>query len=158
MYNCPWQHLTTLSDWCPALNLRGCLPVSSTYHYFITSFLHAGDVRFSLNGTTYQNNSLVTLEDIGAGDNALLCITNLSACCRPVTGENGGGSWFFPNGTRVPGSSEQFHRTRAKMMVLLNHRRGGEDGIYHCVIPDSLNALQTIYIGVYTSDSGEWHC
>ena len=46
------------------------------------SFLHAGDVWFSLNGTTYQNNSLVTLTDIGENDTALLCETNLTACCR----------------------------------------------------------------------------
>ena len=29
-----------------------------------------------LNGTTYQNNSIVTLEDIGEDGGALLCITN----------------------------------------------------------------------------------
>ena len=32
----------------------------------------AGDVWFSLNGTIYQNNSIVTLEDICEGDAALI--------------------------------------------------------------------------------------
>ena len=41
----------------------------------------------------------MTLEDIGKGaDTALLCVTNLTACCqREVLGK-----WLFPNGTRVP--------------------------------------------------------
>ena len=76
-----------------------------------------GDVWFSLNGVTYQNNSVVTLEDIGERDDALLCMTNLTACCRPShTGENVFvlGNWFFPNGTRVPSNSMQwnFYRDR----------------------------------------------
>ena len=113
-----------------------------------------------LNGTTYQNNSIVTLEDIGKRGDALLCITNLTACCRPpYTDEMGTalGNWFIPNGTRVPSSDAQWdlYRTRGQMMVLLHRRRGGEEGIYHCVIPDSMNVTQTIYIGVYSASTGE---
>ena len=112
---------------------------------------------FSLNGTTYQNNSCVPLEDIGKGDYALLCVTNLTAS------ETSLGNWFFPNGTRVPSkyvnstSGEQwdFYRTRSEMVVNLNRRRGGEEGIYRCEIPDSRNVIHTIYIGVYTAGSGE---
>ena len=37
----------------------------------ISSLPGAGDVRFSLNDTIYQNNSIVTLEDIGEGEYAL---------------------------------------------------------------------------------------
>ena len=125
------------------------------------SFSGPGGVWFSLNGTTYQNNSLVTLEDIGERDDALLCVTDLAACCRsPYAGPIG--NWFFPNGTRVPSSNNQwdFHRTRGNMVVLLNRRRSGEDGIYRCVIPDAMNVTQTIYIGVYSANTGEWymHC
>ena len=126
----------------------------------ILTFSGASDVWFSLNGTTYQNNSCVTLEDIGEWDNGLLCVTNLTACCRPpYIGENGTamGNWFFPNGTRVPSTGAQwdFHRTRGQMVVLLQRRRGGEDGIYHCEIPDSANVTQSIYIGVYSAGGGE---
>ena len=119
-------------------------------------------VSFWLRGTTYQNNSLVTLEDIGEWSDALLCLTDLTACCRPpYTSEVGPfyrGSWFFPNGTRVPSSGAQwdFHRTRGQSVVLLHRRRGGEDGVYSCEIPDATNVTQTIYIGVYTASTGEW--
>ena len=124
----------------------------------MSSFPGAGDVRFSLNGTTYQNNSIVTLEEIGEHDDPLLCITNLTTCCRRKNGFISG-NWFFPNGTRVPSlsPSEDFYRTREQMVVLLHRRRDGEDGIYRCVIPDSKNVTQSIYIGVYTASSGKWH-
>ena len=125
----------------------------------IFSFLHAGDVQFSLNGKTYQNNSIVTLEDIGnSSDTALLCMTNLTACCRSsYTGGLSLGNWFFPNGTRVPSYnvSSDFYRDRDEMVVRMKRRGGGEDGIYHCEIPDSMNVNQSIYIGVYPAGTGE---
>ena len=113
----------------------------------------------------YQNNSIVTLEDIGEGGDALLCITNQTACCsRNYTGSSVLGKWYFPNGTSVPSrtvnvtSGEQwdFFRTRGQMMVRMNRRRGGVEGIYHCEIPDAMNVTQTIYIGVYSASTGEW--
>ena len=113
----------------------------------------------SLNGTTYQNNSIVILEDIGEGDDALLCKTNQIACCRPpYSGVNGSvlGNWYFPNGGKVPSASD-IHRTRSKMEVLLNRRRGGEEGIYRCEIPDTFGFTQTLYIGVYSASTGEWY-
>ena len=124
----------------------------------ISSFLYVG-IRFSLNGTTYRNNSIVTLEDIGVKGAALLCMTNFNACCRsPYTDENMAiGNWFFPNGTTVlsTSASEAFYRTRGKMVVLLHRRRGGEEGIYRCEIPVSTDINQTIFIGLYTANSGE---
>ena len=111
----------------------------------------AGDVWFSLRNTTYQNLSVVALEDIGEGDDALLCMTNQTACCQSPAS----GNWFFPNGTRVL-SSGSFHRNRGHMTVSLHRsRRGGEEGIYHCEIPDSLNVTQSIYIGVHSASTGE---
>ena len=120
---------------------------------YIANFTGAGDVWFSLRGTTYQNNSCVALEDIGEGDDALLCVTNLTACC----GHGLNANWFFPNGTRVPNSAKQwnFYRSRGQMVVGLYRIRGGENGIYRCEIPDSMNVPQTIYIGVYTTSTGE---
>ena len=110
------------------------------------------DVWFSLTNTTYQNNSLVTLEDIGE-DAALLCKTNQMACCRPS--DTVLGNWFFPNGTRVPSQGYQwdFYRDRGQMVVQLHRRRGGENGIYNCEISDSMNVIRTIYIGVYTTNT-----
>ena len=115
-----------------------------------------GAVSFWLRGTTYQNNSLVTLEDIGEGRNALFCQTDSTACCRSPYSSSIG-NWFFPNGTRIPSSGSQwdFHRTRGGSVILLHRRRGGVTGIYHCVIPDAMNVFQTITIGVYSAGTGE---
>ena len=100
----------------------------------------------------------MTLEDIGEGHDALLCITFQTACCNSAyTGGSAMGNWFFPNGTRVPsfGAHWDFHRTRGQMVVLLHRRRGGVEGIYHCEIPDAMNVTQTIYIEVYSASTGE---
>ena len=121
----------------------------------------AGNFRFSLNGTTYQNNGLVTLEDIGDNnDTALLCMTNLTACCRPPQTTSAIGNWYFPNGTRVPSSGSQwdFYRTRGQMVVQLHRKRGEVNGIYRCEIPVLMNVNQSFCIGVYTASTGEWPC
>ena len=128
---------------------------------YLSSFPGATDVWFSLKGTTYRNNSIVTLEDIGGGGDALLCKTSLTACCRPpYTGgtRKAIGNWYFPNKTRVPslGNKWDFFRARGQMVVRMNRRRGGVEGIYRCVIPDAMNVTQTIYIGVYSAKTGEW--
>ena len=103
----------------------------------------------------------MTLEDVGEGDDALTCVTDQPACCRPpytsVVGQTALGNWYFPNGTRVlsSGMHWDFHRIRGQMVVRLHRRRGGENGIYSCKIPDATNVTQTIYIGVYTASTGE---
>ena len=120
-----------------------------------------GEVGFTFKGATLSNNSLVTSDDIGEGDDALRCMTDNTSCCRrPYTqnlGQSALGNWFFPNGTRVPSSGMQwdFHRTRAQSKVLLHRRRGGVNGVYHCAIHDTMNVTQSIYIGVYSADTGE---
>ena len=103
----------------------------------------------------------MTLEDIDEKDNALLCMTNFTACCRSVNG-TALGSWAFPNGTKVPseivnntGLEWDLYRDRGQMVVRMKRRRGGVEGIYCCEIPDSMNVTQSIYIGVYTASSGK---
>ena len=147
----------------------GCTPETHHVHWltvtfwtaiylFRYSFLGAGDVWFSLRSTTYQNNSIVTLEDIGESEDALHCITNLTSCCRSGDASSGAkGNWYFPNGTKVPGSTVDWNifRSRGQRVVHLSRRRGGVDGVYHCEIPDTMNITQNVYIGVYTGSSGE---
>ena len=69
------------------------------------------------------------------------------------------GNWFFPNGTKVPSEAVNntqwdLYRSRGQMIVFMNRRRGGVNGIYRCVVPDAMNVTQTIYIGVYTASTG----
>ena len=121
-------------------------------------YLDAGDVRFSFRGTTYHNNSIVKLEHLGEGGDALLCVTDLRNCCRPSDQASRAlGNWFFPNLTRVQNSGAHwdYHRTRGQNVVRLHRRRGGEEGIYRCDIPDATGVVQTLYIGVYSKDTGK---
>ena len=110
----------------------------------------AGYPRFWLRSASHQNNSLVTLEDIGEGGDALRCT---ATCSSP-----GISNWFFPNGTRVPNEIAEwdFYHRGYTSYLYMHRRRGGVTGIYHCVIPDIMNVNQTIYIGVYPADSGGW--
>ena len=98
----------------------------------------------------------MTLENIGEDDDALLCKTNLTACCRHSY-MSALGRWLLPNESIVPSfnNSSDFYRDRGEMVVRLKRRRGGMDGIYSCEIPDSLNVTQTIHIGVYNASTGE---
>ena len=127
----------------------------------LSSFPDVGNVRFSLRGITYQNNSLVTLEDIDEGDDGLVCVTDLTACCQHYEMRSGCsvvlGNWYFPNGTRVPSSAHQWnmYRTTGRMVKHLHRRKGGVDGIYRCLIPDKTGVNQNIYIGVYSANTGE---
>ena len=40
-------------------------------------------------------------------------------------------------------------------MVLLHKRRNGVKGVYRCEIPDELDIVKSIYIGVYTEGTGK---
>ena len=106
----------------------------------------------------------MTLEDIGEDDDALLCVTDQTACCIHYNYTRYSrswalifGNWFFPNGSRVPspGAQWDFHRTRGQMVVYLHRRRGGVNGIYSCEVPDARNITESIYIGVYSASNGE---
>ena len=135
---------------CQALHLY----IQYKHHDIGISFFSAVVLR----GIPYKNNSIVTLENIGEGPDALLCITHLTACCRPpYTNGSALGNWYLPDGTRVPASRNQwdFYRTRGQMVVRMHRRRDGEEGIYRCEIPDAMNVKQTIYIGVYSASTGE---
>ena len=148
MYN------NTLNDTYPGLQLL-LLPTQWLLHNL---FWPTGV--FVLNGAVTPNHGFVLLDNIGEGDDALLCLTDQTACCRPpYTGamRQAIGNWFFPNGTRVPSSGSQWdlHRTRGHMVVLLHRRRGGVEGVYSCEIPDAMNVTQTLYVGLYTNTTGE---
>ena len=116
-------------------------------------------VALVLNGTVIPNHGLVLLEDIGESDAALLCLTDNRMCCGRSQSPGGGilGDWYYPNGTGVANIGQQweFYRNRGPSVVRLNKRRGGVNGIYHCKIPDQNGVSQSLYVGVYTRNTGK---
>ncbi len=103
----------------------------------------------------YPNNSIVTITDIGVGDNALFCLSNSNICCRTSNGVTSG-EWFLPGGsTHINGNGESsstadFSRSRRSSAVLLNRRNNAiePEGLYRCDVIDARNIAQTLYIGI----------
>ena len=94
------------------------------------------------------------MHDIGSTDDtALLCHTN------KVLPKVIGGDWFDPNGNKVgsdsdnkPGDVPEFKRNRAPHVVRL--KRSSSDGtppegVYKCVVKDTTDTNQTVYVGIY---------
>ena len=109
----------------------------------------------------HPDSGIVSIMDIGVGDNALHCITDRGACCR---GSDGGtsGSWILPGQTsEVSGSgdasNEDFSTSRGPSAVLLNRRDGaaGPVGLYRCRVLDARGFLRSLFIGVYGNTGGE---
>ncbi len=106
----------------------------------------------------YPNNSIVTITDIGVGDNALFCLSNSNSCCRSIYGI-ASGEWFLPGGSSpINGNGESssvanFSRSRRASAVLLNRRNNaiGPEGLYRCDVIDARNITQTLHIGINQS-------
>ena len=103
------------------------------------------------------NNSDVLLTDIGEGDSALSCFTDLTQCCRDsdTVGEGGLGEWLSPNGSlvQVSGAGDDFYRNRGQSVVRLNRRNNATSptGQFCCVVPDATYTMVTICTNI-----GKW--
>ena len=118
-------------------------------------------IGLTLNSVQYTNNSVVNITNIGTDSAALMCTTTFIYCC--FSGPPPGTHWYFPNGTRV----ERFNtlpyyrsRTDAKISPLgtvLLHRNpeGTTTGVFCCEIRDATGIFQSIYVGIYTTTTGE---
>ena len=106
---------------------------------------------FQLGGTTYPNNTVVLMEDIGEGDNALLCMSNNARCCDGSSTFRG--EFYYPNGIRVPIQSvgHSVYRNRVASFIRLNQRGNAVNsplGRYRCDIIDDTGARQSLYINI----------
>ena len=113
---------------------------------FKTCILLTFNAEFTLRGQTYLNNSFVLIHDIGEGDDALLCMTDRSDCCRKPNGE-----FYYPDSSAVGFSdTNSLYRNRGPQVVRLNRRNDvlSPTGIYRCNIPDSSGINQNIYINI----------
>ena len=94
------------------------------------------------------------LEEIGEGDNALLCLTNTSSCCI----ETSEGEWYDPDNMKILDSMDNntdFYTSRGPSLVRLNKINDVPiSGVFHCKIPDAQGTNQTIYIGICSNGSG----
>ena len=116
-------------------------------------------VGLTLNDVSYTNNSVVTITEIGTGSAALHCTTTLLGCCFSAHG----GGWFLPNGNAILNNpSLPYYRTRTSYptgALLLNHNPvATTTGIFRCDAPVTYGSpgdTQSLYVGIYTSTTGE---
>ena len=105
-------------------------------------------VYFELNGNVYLNNSAISLQEVGEGNNALICKTNKQDCCG--TPPNRFGEFYYPSGDVVPirNRQDKFYRQRGNSEIYLNRRADtfSPTGTYSCVIPDAAGTIQALYI------------
>jgi len=104
------------------------------------------------------NHSIVTMTDIGTGVAALVCTTTYTPCCTSFN--NPETQWYFPNGSAVPNNPAlPYRRTRGRNPGSVNLNRNSEStitGIFHCDIPNESGVAQSLYVGIYTSTTGEF--
>ena len=113
-------------------------------------------VDLTLNSMYLTNNSIVTSTDIGTGDAGLVCTTTYRPCCDSANPET---QWYFPNGNPVPNNPAlPYQRTRGQnpgRVILSRNSESTITGIFHCDIPDDSGVIQSLYVGIYTSTTGE---
>ena len=117
----------------------------------------------SFMGQTLANHSYVDISQVGTGDAAVQCHTDLPTCCRLAQGPHRG-DWYFPNGTRLPFPGGGYTITLSHQAQRVDLRRTvstalGPTGIYRCDIEtDALHdndMNETVYVGLYTNDRGK---
>lgn len=108
-----------------------------------------------------SNNTLVTVDSIGEGEEALLCLTDWKDCC--VNGSDIHGSWFLPNGSKVSATNKaQFYVTWGIQTVGLNRAESSNlmlptgAGIYYCEMMDKNNVTHYLYAGIYPENGGKY--
>ena len=117
-------------------------------------------IGLTLNSVQYTNNSVVNITDIGTDGAALICTSTFIPCCL----SRDGSQWYFPNGSTVQRTETlPYYRCRtiyrgffSTRTVRLNRNPGATTtGVFHCDILDGSGDLQSLYVGIYTTSTGE---
>ena len=111
--------------------------------------------------TIYNNNSVISISDIGEGDDALLCVTDLRDCCKnsqTPSGIGALGDWFYPNGSNV-GTLKSYpdrriYKDRDHNVVRLHQRENVTETIGQlcCKLPDATSKLVTLCINIINNN------
>ena len=118
-----------------------------------------------LKGEVIANNSVIDPNEIEEDDKALICLTNLTDCCRKIDRSNQSyalGNWHYANGMNIPIKAEHrqgfFYEIRGMSAVRLSREGAGPrnfqvpGGMFRCEVPDAENILQEMFVGIYTPD------
>jgi len=122
-------------------------------------------VRFM--GKNLSNNSYINLDEVEDTDStSVQCHTNLATCCRMAQGDDRG-DWYFPNGTRLPfstNSDNKIFEVREAQRIYLTRRKNPvtPEGIYRCDVETKVTSndnRETVFVGLYqNSNRGQYLC
>ena len=98
---------------------------------------------------------MIPISEIGEGEDAVLCFTDLRECCRnrDTLGNMVLGNWFYPNGEEVKTkshSNQGFYRNRDHSVVRLHWRENitAPTGQFCCKVLDATHQTVTVCINV----------
>ena len=118
--------------------------------------VHSQSVPYlTFRGNNISNHGYVDLNTVGYDSpNAVQCHTDLVTCCTGSQGPDRG-DWYFPDGDRLPFSSNVFEARSDRIVFLFYTSSGGTSGIYRCdietVAVNDNGDHETVYVGLYTS-------
>ena len=94
------------------------------------------------------------MNGIQGNNAALFCSSDRENCC--IDEFNIPGSWFLPNGSKIPNNTQPLHIVFGSQTVGLNITDSAEipSGIYHCEMMDRENVTHHLYAGIYPEDEG----
>ena len=75
--------------------------------------------------------------------------------CQSANNNTPIGDWYFPNGSQVMTTDSNLHvlHLEGQIGLLRNTGIGDAVGLYRCVIPDENNVNQTLWTGIYRTDT-----
>ena len=85
-------------------------------------------------------------------DKVLSCSTDRESCC--IDEFNIPGSWFLPNGSKIPNNTQSLHIALGNQTMGLNISPELPSGIYHCEMMDRDNVTHHLYAGIYPEGEG----
>jgi hypothetical protein len=97
---------------------------------------------------------VIAIGDIGEGDDALLCFTDLRECCQKGQSFNNSvvGDWVYPNGIAVGIKirHQGFYKNRNHSVVRLNRRENitAPTGKFCCEVLDATHQMVIVCINV----------
>ena len=103
-----------------------------------------------------MNNSIVILNEVGEGNEALVCATDSRTCCE----SEDDGNWYSPKGSKIgpqtDNSTQALYVSRDNYTVGLNYMNVSDipSGIFHCEIADNNNITSHLYVGIYPQNQG----
>ena len=96
-----------------------------------------------------SNNTLITVNGAQEDEKVLFCSTD-----RENNELNISGSWFLPNGSKIPSSISNTALGNQTVGLNITNSADLPTGIYHCEMMDRNNNTHHLYAGIYPENEG----